>query len=272
VASKWDITKAVRASSMPAPARLVMFVLADISDAETAVIPAQWTLSLAELAAETGLAESTVKRHLNDLEERGWVVRSRPTLEAARRGERTRYSLAVGGPVASPPPGPAVSPEVATGGPPDGPEGPTESPGGGPTESPKRSPTKHQTKTRSEASEPARLDIERVCQRLADRIASNGSKRPTITEKWRESARLLIDKDGRTAEQVLRAIDWCQDSEFWRANVMSMPKLREQYDRLRLEAQRERAVTKPSTTDQRVNAALALKRQMRTGTDRSITT
>jgi hypothetical protein len=84
--------------------------------------------------------------------------------------------------------------------------------------------------------EPPREDVERLCVHLADRIEANGSVRPTITKRWRDAARLLIDKDGRTEEQIHTAIDWSQDSEFWRCNVMSMPKLREQYDRMRLQA------------------------------------
>lgn len=50
----------------------------------------------------------------------------------------------------------------------------------------------------------------------------------------------MLDRDGRTEQQVRAAIDWCQDNEFWRKNVMSMPKLREQYDRLRMDAEDER--------------------------------
>lgn len=86
--------------------------------------------------------------------------------------------------------------------------------------------------------EPRRIDIERVCSHLAERVASNGSKRPTINDGWRDAARLMIDRDKRTVEQILRAIDWCQDDTFWRGNVMSMPKLREKYDQLRLQASR----------------------------------
>jgi hypothetical protein len=67
----------------------------------------------------------------------------------------------------------------------------------------------------------------------------------------------MLDRDKRTEEQIRGAIDWSQADEFWRRNVMSMPKLREQYDRLRLQAgsQRVRAAPKPSTTDQRVAQA-----------------
>jgi len=85
---------------------------------------------------------------------------------------------------------------------------------------------------------PDRPDVERLCEHLAERIVANGSKRPTITRKWRDAARLLIDKDGISEDQAHRAIDWCQDHEFWRANILSMPKLREKYDQLRQQARR----------------------------------
>lgn len=88
------------------------------------------------------------------------------------------------------------------------------------------------------AEVPPRDDVERLCAHLADRIEANGSKRPTITRRWRDAARLLLDRDNRTEEQVVRAIDWCQADEFWRSNILSMPKLREKYDQLRLAAQR----------------------------------
>jgi hypothetical protein len=86
---------------------------------------------------------------------------------------------------------------------------------------------------------PSRLDVERLCQRLAEKIEDNGSKRPKVTATWRDACRRLLDLDGRTEDQVQRAIDWCQADEFWQANVMSMPQLRKKYDTLRLQAQRE---------------------------------
>jgi hypothetical protein len=80
----------------------------------------------------------------------------------------------------------------------------------------------------------------RLCVHLAERIEGLGSTRPTITQEWLTEARLLMDKDKRTEAQVHKAIDWCQDSTFWRSNVMSMPTLREKYDQLRLKAEEER--------------------------------
>ena len=91
------------------------------------------------------------------------------------------------------------------------------------------------------SDEPPRDDVERVCRHLADAVEANGSKRPHVSERWRTEARRLIDLDGRTPDQIIRAIDWCQSDAFWRANVLSMPKLREKYDQLRLAAEREQA-------------------------------
>lgn len=97
----------------------------------------------------------------------------------------------------------------------------------------------------SDANE-GRDDVERLCAHLADRIEQNGSARPNIGKKWRDAARLMIDRDKRTEEQVHRAIDWCQDHEFWRSNVLSMPKLRDQYDQLRLQAETQRGRASPA--------------------------
>jgi hypothetical protein len=93
----------------------------------------------------------------------------------------------------------------------------------------------------AEAEPPAeepRADVEQVCAHLADKIAANGSKKPATTEKWRTEARRLIDADMRPVAEIMRVIDWCQADKFWRSNILSMPKLREKYDQLRLASQR----------------------------------
>lgn len=96
----------------------------------------------------------------------------------------------------------------------------------------------------SDTEMPTRIDVERVCKHLAERTVNNGCRRPSITKRWRDAARLLIDKDGRTEEQIIKAIDWCQTDDFWRANILSLPTLREKYDQLRLAAQRPQPHTK----------------------------
>ena len=102
----------------------------------------------------------------------------------------------------------------------------------------------------------SRPDVERLCVHLADRIEANGSKRPPIGKKWRDAARLMIDRDHRTEQQVMAAIDWCQENEFWRSNILSMPKLREKYEQLRLQAGRKPAASRQAETDELFGAAM----------------
>jgi len=68
----------------------------------------------------------------------------------------------------------------------------------------------------------------------------------------------MIDHDGRSEEQIHAAIDWCQTNEFWRSNILSMPKLREKYDQLRLAAKHENG--RPTTKDRVRQAAEAGRR------------
>lgn len=93
---KWRVNRAVRASDLAAPARLIMFVLSDMADSKTAEIPEAHTPSLAELAAQSGLNVATVKRHLGALEKDGWVLRSRPSAEEKARHISTHYRLTIG--------------------------------------------------------------------------------------------------------------------------------------------------------------------------------
>ena len=89
-----------------------------------------------------------------------------------------------------------------------------------------------------------RPDVDRLCARLADRIAANGANRPNITRKWKDAARLMLDNDNRTENQVRNMIDWCQSNEFWRSNILSMPKLREKYSQLKMQAERELGIAR----------------------------
>nr|DAX99208.1 MAG TPA: replication protein O [Caudoviricetes sp.] len=89
------------------------------------------------------------------------------------------------------------------------------------------------------ADEPGdRPDVEAICAHMADSVADRTGRRPRITKKWRDAARLMIDRDGRTPDQIHAAIDWVARSEFWRSNILGVPKLREKWDTLKLQAER----------------------------------
>lgn len=100
--------------------------------------------------------------------------------------------------------------------------------------------SKEGTTTAKAVENDDRPEVAELCSLLADEIEGNGSKRPAITKAWRDACRLMLDNDGRGHEEIRRAILWCQADDFWRANVLSMPKLREKFDQMRLQAERQR--------------------------------
>lgn len=100
------------------------------------------------------------------------------------------------------------------------------------------------------ADAPSRPEVEHLCALLADLVEANGAKRPTVTKRWRDAARLMIDRDGHSVEQIEWLIRWSQRDEFWRANILSMPKFRDKFDQLRLKATREHANRRPSLAEQ----------------------
>lgn len=69
---------------------------------------------------------------------------------------------------------------------------------------------------------------------LADLVAANDpdGKRPTVSQRWKDAERLLIEADGRDPATAERLMRWALKHEFWRANVRSMPKFREKYGQL----------------------------------------
>lgn len=94
----------------------------------------------------------------------------------------------------------------------------------------------------SEADAPdtpsTRPDVDRLCERMLERLHDNGVK-ANITNAWRDDARRLLDRDGRDLEQALRLIDWTANDHFWSMNVHSIPKFRKQYDLLRMHSERD---------------------------------
>jgi hypothetical protein len=72
---------------------------------------------------------------------------------------------------------------------------------------------------------------------MVELLVARGCKRPRVTKEWRDSARLLLDTDRRPLGEALTLMRWAAEDPFWRANVLSLPKFRDQYDQLRLRAE-----------------------------------
>lgn len=92
-------------------------------------------------------------------------------------------------------------------------------------------------------------EVSRLCELLAKRIQENGSKKPVVTKKWLADMDRLMRLDGRSSEQIEACIGWCQDHNFWRANIQSPNKLREKFDTMRLQALRDRQTVEPKGFD-----------------------
>ena len=84
--------------------------------------------------------------------------------------------------------------------------------------------------------EPERLDAKRLTTTLVDALESRGVKTPTSLKAWNVEARRLLDIDHRPLEEALRVLAWSQHDPFWSRNILSMPKFRQKYDQLRLNA------------------------------------
>ena len=84
----------------------------------------------------------------------------------------------------------------------------------------------------------ARADVRDICSALSEALTHNGVKH-TIGKRWHTAARLILDADGRPFDEVIEVIDYATTDDFWRPNILSMTKLREKYDTLRLQMQRK---------------------------------
>ncbi len=137
----------------------------------------------------------------------------------------------------------------------------------------KGSKTDERTTSSRAAKEPkpslndGRDDARRVCTRLCDLIERAGVKRPTVTVAWLDQARLLMDEDGYSEQQVMWILDKVKADPYRSSGVMSTKALREKFGALvtKYTAQHSSAEgpAKQSTTDARVQAAQALKQQLR---------
>jgi len=80
-------------------------------------------------------------------------------------------------------------------------------------------------------------DIE-LTKLLLDKILENNpeSRVRKMTnkqkERWQNDCRLMREQDGRAIDDIREVITWAQDDDFWHTNILSMGKLRKQWDQL----------------------------------------
>ena len=73
----------------------------------------------------------------------------------------------------------------------------------------------------------------RLSELLLEKILSRNPnfKRPDL-QSWAKGVDSMIRLDKRTPEDIRRIIEWCQDDTFWQNNILSITKLRKQFDQL----------------------------------------
>jgi hypothetical protein len=89
------------------------------------------------------------------------------------------------------------------------------------------------------ANAKSRPDVFDLLDKLDRGIESNGLKKPNRTKKNIDAMRLLLDRDGYNAKQVAWIINWASNNEFWRANILSASKLREKFNQLLAQSDRD---------------------------------
>lgn len=105
-------------------------------------------------------------------------------------------------------------------------------------------------------------DALRLCALFADVLRRRGVRVPEGRERskvWVEPMEAVLRIDGRTPEQVERVVAWLDAgadrvSHFWQANVLSPTKLRERWDQMQQQYQRERS-PRPSRSAAVLHAA-----------------
>jgi len=191
-----------------------------------------WAATYPELAEETGLTPEQVRRAVERLIQGGYLL-----AEQHHGFSRTRSYSTVTTHLADSPDGEIASSkrrgrqmDLA-----DSPDAPL------------YRDVREEKKTSEVADATLRTDIDALLDLLDEQIELNGGRKPARTKKNRDAARLLLTRDGKTVEQVAAAIRWAQADEFWRSNILSMSKLREKYDTLRLQAARGSRLTAVDT-------------------------
>lgn len=85
--------------------------------------------------------------------------------------------------------------------------------------------------------------VHELCAELAAIVEANGFSVGSIGPAWLQPCEQLLRigppnaKKACTPEQIRKAMQWANEDSFWWKNVRSMAQLREQYERLRAEAQ-----------------------------------
>lgn len=63
---------------------------------------------------------------------------------------------------------------------------------------------------------------------------------------WAKDVRLMRERDGRTRREICELFQWAHGHSFWRSNILSPAKLRDQWDRLAIQRETAAEPKKPT--------------------------
>lgn len=78
----------------------------------------------------------------------------------------------------------------------------------------------------------------RLSALLLQLIQERDPKAKANLQSWAVHVDRLIRIDGRQPDEIEQVVRWCQNDDFWQANILSTSKLREKYTQLKLQMQR----------------------------------
>ncbi|NLY00956.1 MAG: helix-turn-helix domain-containing protein [Rhodopirellula sp.] len=188
--------------------------------------------SIPRIAGLCGCKDRSVQMAIRRLAEMGLVT---VTPVRNKRGQTSNvYTRPPMNPVKSDAPGGAT--ECTGGAQPDAPGGRNQMhPEGRPNEEDPRKETQGTKKTSPNKFGDDDLALASFMVEVVSRI-QKPAKEPNV-ENWADTIRLMRERDGRTIEQIRELFIWANEHHFWKANIRSPEKLREQWDRLTIQKQ-----------------------------------
>jgi len=90
------------------------------------------------------------------------------------------------------------------------------------------------SKDKSSCSENPKPEFSERAKKLKSLMLQNNPKAkiPKSLDDWANGVRLMVEQDKRTLEEIDKVIEWSQKDDFWKTNILSMGKLRKQFDQL----------------------------------------
>ena len=89
---------------------------------------------------------------------------------------------------------------------------------------------------RPASNEACSADAERLSKKLSHAILSfkENFKLPKTLVKWSQEIDRMLRLDNVSIERIDKVLDWLPSDSFWRGNILSAEKLRQQFDRLEI--------------------------------------